>query len=124
MRGKALIMKQVGAATGAGVLGAVMGGGTLQPAYGPIPTPVIAAGLAALGTMWIRNDLMLGVSLGLTGMAAGEIGGKMTSGRIAGAGDESWGRSTYTPAEDILGYHDDDYLVGEDDYLYADEIEI
>ena len=123
MKGKALIMKQVGAAAGAGTLGALIGGGTIQAAYGPLPTTILAAGLGALGTMWSRNDLLLGLSLGLTGMAAGEMGAKVTSAGVAGLGEESWGRSTYAPAEDVLGYHDD-YIVGEEDYIYADEIEI
>jgi hypothetical protein len=123
MAGKKLIMKQAGSAVAAGGLGALLGGGTLAPKYGPIPTSLLAAGIAGLATMWSRNDMLLGASLGLTGMAAAEMGSAMTSSGVRGMGDGGWARSTYEPGSDILGWDDHEELLGED-YEWADEIEI
>lgn len=122
---KSMMMKQAGAAIGAGTLGALLGGGTIQAKYANIPTSVIAAAIAAAGTMWSRNDALLGASLGLTGMAAAELGGAMTSSGIHGMGDQGWARSTYAPAEDMLGYGHDyaDELLGEDE-IWSEELEI
>jgi len=129
---KKMLVKQGGAFVGAGTLGALVGAKAIEASYAKIPTSVLAAGAAAAFSMMWRPDFMLGVSLGLTGAAANELGAmaavKATAPStpgLAGHGDAGWAQSTYRPAEEILGWQDGDYeeVLGEE-WEYEDEIEI
>tara|TARA_R110002060_G_scaffold16312_1_gene22714 strand:- start:101 stop:478 length:378 start_codon:yes stop_codon:yes gene_type:complete len=123
---KGLIEKQAGAFVAPAALTYAMKKEMIPATMGPLPSSAIVAGLLAVGTMFSRNNLLLGASLGTTGMAAAQAMDAWTTAGVMGS-REMFAHSTYRPADELLGfdeYEDEDELLGEEEYEFIDEIDL